>query len=168
MKSVCDAFQTFGPSITTRGGAGGGGNSLTFADLTGWSLDNAGVPQSFLSTEDNYRFVKSLQEKNLVVPASGDFGGPKTIRAIGAWVREHKGTVSAFYLSNVEQYLFQDGKQKAFFDNVATLPVTDTSVFIRPYSLRSRGNPLCKIGAFLTAFNANRVFSNNDALACAQ
>src|SRR5439155_26495630 len=102
-------------SISTRGAGGGGGNTLSFEDLTGWATDAAGQPQSFLSTEDNYRFVKSLQEKNLVVPASGDFGGPKTIRAIGAYLHEHGGVVSAFYLSNVEQYLFQDGKQKAFY-----------------------------------------------------
>jgi hypothetical protein len=169
MREVFDAFQIYGPSITTRGGFGGGGNSLTFADLTGWATDASGVPQSFLSTEDNYKFVKSLQEKNLVVPASGDFGGPKAIRAVGAYVRAHGSTVTAFYLSNVEQYLFQDGKQKAFYDNVSTLPMTDKTVFIRPYSLRGRGgNPLCPIGPFVAAFNAGRVFSNNEALACVQ
>jgi hypothetical protein len=135
--------------------------------LTGWTTDAAGVPQSFLSTEENYRYVKTLHEKNLIVPASGDFGGPKTIRAIGDYLRRHGGTVSAFYLSNVEQYLFMDGKQKAFYDNVATLPLSDATVFIRPYSLRGRGgNPLCPIAPFLAVFNAGRVFSNNDALAC--
>ena len=113
-----------------------GGNGATFADLTGWSRDAAGQPQSFLSTEEHYQYLKSLHEKNLIVPASGDFGGPKTIRAIGAYVHERHGIVSAFYVSNVEQYLFQDGKERAFYDNVATLPMTDTSVFIRPYSLR--------------------------------
>jgi len=52
---------------------------------------------------------------------------------------------------------------------VATLPVGDTTVFIRPYSLRGRnGNPLCPITPFLGAFNAGRVYSNNDALACAR
>jgi len=169
LKSVFDAFQVYGPSITTRGSGGGGGNSLTFADLTGWVTDETGTPESFLSTDDNYRYVKTMHEKNLIVPASGDFGGPKTIRAIGAWLKERGATVSAFYLSNVEQYLFQDGKQKAFYDNVATLPVGDTTVFIRPYSLRGRnGNPLCPITPFLGAFNAGRVYSNNDALACAR
>ena len=167
LKSVFDAFQAYGPAISTRGAGGGGGNNLTFADLTGWTTDASGVPQSFLSTEENYRYVKTLHEKNLIVPASGDFGGPKTIRAIGGYLRERGATVSAFYLSNVEQYLFQDGKQKAFYDNVATLPLAATTVFIRPYSLRGRGgNPLCPIAPFLAAFNAGRVYGNNDALAC--
>ncbi len=114
--------------------------------------------------------MKSIEDKNLVVPVSGDFGGPKSIRAIGAYVREHGATVRAFYLSNVEQYLFQDGKQMAFYDNVATLPITATSVFIRPYSLRGRpyGEPLCPIVPFLAAAKAGRVLSNNEALACVQ
>jgi hypothetical protein len=170
LESVFEAFQIYGPSITTRGGAGGfGGNSWTFADLTGGVADNAGVPQSFLSTEENYTFLKTLQEKNLVVPLSGDFGGPKTIRGVGAYVRDHHATVSGFYVSNVEQYLFQDGKAKAFFDNVGTLPISPMSVFIRPYSLR--GGPahaLCPIGPFLQAVAAGRVTNNNLALACAQ
>jgi hypothetical protein len=170
LESVFDAFQAYGPSITTRGGGGGfGGNSWTFADLTGGVTDAAGVPQSFLSSEGNYRFLRALQEKNLIVPVSGDFGGPKTIRAIGAYLHEHHATVSGFYVSNVEQYLFQDSKAKAFFDNVATLPILPTSVFIRPYSLR--GGPshaLCPIGQFLEAVAAGRVYSNYQALACAQ
>ena len=87
LRTVFDAFQTYGPSITTRGGSGGfgGGDGVSFADLTGWSLDQAGDPQSFLSSEDNYRFVKTLHERNLIVPVSGDFAGPKALRAVGAW-----------------------------------------------------------------------------------
>ena len=46
--------------------------------------------------------------------------------------------MSAFYLSNVEEYLRQDGRLKAFCENAATLPVDDASVFIR--SLRN-GTP---------------------------
>ena len=30
--------------------------------------------------------------RNLIVPVSGDFGGPKAIRAIGAYLKEHDGT----------------------------------------------------------------------------
>ena len=98
LRDVFDAFQAYGPSITTRGGVGGfgGGNSMSFEDLTGWSLDLGGEPQSFLSTEDNYRAVKALHEKNLIVPVSGDFAGPKALRAVGANVKPHEATVSAF------------------------------------------------------------------------
>ncbi len=166
LQAVFGAFTGFGPSISTRGS---GGNGVTFADLTGWATDGSGQPQSFLSTEEHFRVVKALHDKNLIVPVTGDFGGPKAIRAIGAWLQKQGGTVSAFYVSNVEQYLFMDGKSGAFYDNVATLPVTDTSVFIRPYSLRRGGGPaqsLCAIASFLGAASAGRVYGYNESLAC--
>ena len=125
--------------------------------------------QSFLSTEEHFRTVKTLHDRNLIVPLSGDFGGPKTIRAVGDYLKRQGGTVSAFYVSNVEQYLFQDSKATAFYENVASLPVTPTSVFIRPYSMRRTGGEtqsLCAIGQFVAAAGAGRVYSNNEALAC--
>jgi hypothetical protein len=171
LTSVIQAFYYYGPVISTRGSPSGrGGNAGGFADMTGYSVDASGQPQSFLSTEENYRTVKALEEKNLVVPVSGDFGGPKAIRAIGAYLKEQGGVVSAFYVSNVEQYLFQDGKQRMFYANVAALPVDERSVFIRPYSMRRGGGgqvrSLCPIASFLRAVDAGRIYSNNDALAC--
>lgn len=173
LDSVYQAFIGFGPAISTRGssmGGRGGGSGSTFADLTGWSYDATGTPQSFLSTEDNFRYVKGLHEKNLIVPVTGDFGGPKALRGIGEYLKKQGGVVRAYYVSNVEQYLFQDGKARAFYDNVATLPLDDKSVFIRPYSFRRGGGPmqsLCGIRGFLAAVAADRVYTNNDALACA-
>jgi hypothetical protein len=173
LESVRAAFVLFGPDISTRGGGrvGGNGSGGTFADLTGWAYDDDGEPQSFLSTEDNFRFVKSLHEKNLLLPVSGDFGGPKAIRAIGAYLQKQGAVVSAFYLSNVEQYLFQDGKARAFYDSVATLPLNDASVFIRPYSLRRESwaaAPLCPIAGFIREVRGGRIRSNGDALGCIQ
>lgn len=170
LKWVYDNFFGWGPLISTRGQpGGGGGNGTTFADLTGYSNDASGNPRSFLSSEENYAFVKDLHARNLIVPVSGDFAGPKAIRAIGAWLQERGGVVSAFYVSNVEQYLFQDGKAAIFYDNVSTLPVNEASVFIRPYSLRRYGfsvQSLCPIGPFLEAARSGQTPSNNAALAC--
>jgi hypothetical protein len=169
LKWVFDNFFWYGPEIRTRGGGGGGGgNGTTFADLTGYSHDSSGQPRSFLSSEENFQFVKSLHERNLIVPVSGDFAGPKAIRTIGEWLKERNATVSAFYVSNVEQYLFQDGKSAAFYENVATLPVNEHSVFIRPYSLRRYGfaQPLCPINPFLQAAAGGRAPNNSEALAC--
>ena len=157
VKWVFDAFFMYGPVITTRSGSGGGGNQTTFADLTGYSNDDSGSPRSFLSSEENYAYVRDLHLKNLIVPVSGDFAGPKAIRAIGSWLSSHGGVVSAFYVSNVEQYLFREGKAQTFYDNVATLPINEESIFIRPYSLRRVGfsmTPLCAIGPFLEAARA--------------
>ncbi|HET9130884.1 MAG TPA: hypothetical protein VFO86_08055 [Terriglobia bacterium] len=175
---VLNAFVNYGPDITTNSGSGGGvggrggrgGNALNFAELTGWSIDDAGQPQSFLTTNENFQTVKALEDKNLLVPVSGDFGGPKALRAIGSYVKAHDASVSAFYVSNVEQYLFMDGKDRAFYDNVATLPLNSTSVFIRPYALRPPidSDALCPMMKFVAAAKAGHVLSNNQALACPQ
>ena len=61
----------------------------------------------------------------------GDFAGPKALRAVGQYLTEKNAVVSAFYLSNVEEYLKQDGKQKTFCENAAALPIDGTSTFIR-------------------------------------
>jgi hypothetical protein len=166
---VIGSFVQFGPGIATRGtatGGGGGGSNLTFADLTGWSTDSTGTVQSFMATEDQFKVVKALHDKNLIVAVSGDFGGPKALRGIGTYMREHGGTLTAFYLSNVEQYLFMDGKQQAFYDNVGTLPINDSSVFIRPYSIRSYQPGLCGVAGFLKRVKAGQIQSNRDAMTC--
>lgn len=176
LRHVFNAFQYYGPSITTRGPPSMRGG--TFMTLTGFSLDTTGEAHSFLSTEENFRVVKSLHDRNLIVPVSGDFGGPKALRAIGHYLRQRNATVRAFYVSNVEQYLFGDGADGAFYASVATLPIDSTSVFIRPYSLRRwfRGSTsplseegsvaLCPIGPFLQSVEQGRVTSNNAALSC--
>src|SRR4030095_11408302 len=61
------------------------------------STDLAGRSWSYLATEDNFRFVKEMQRKNLIVPLVGDFAGPSVIRNVGRYVREHQATVTAFY-----------------------------------------------------------------------
>jgi hypothetical protein len=170
LQNVLAAFPYYGPEISTRGslgGRGGGGNSVHFADLTGYLLDMNSRVQSFMSSEENFRYVKSLHDRNLIVAVSGDFGGPKAIRAIGAWLKENGGTVSAYYVSNVEQYLFQDGKAAAFYGNVGALPLDSTSIFIRPYAWRNgSGNPNCPIVRFLAAAQAGRAPNNNAAMTC--
>jgi hypothetical protein len=175
MKNVYDAFIAYGPVITTNGGQNGGRQPAnTFADMTGYSPDASGQPRSFMSSEDNYRYLRMLHQNNLILTVTGDFGGPKAIRAVGDWLKARGGVVSAFYVSNVEQYLFMDGKQGQFYANVATLPIDEKSVFIRPYSMRNFNrdggsgttNSLCPIAGFLRAVNAGRIYTNNEALAC--
>src|SRR5262249_3011238 len=58
------------------------------------------------------------------------------IRAVGRYVRARGRVIGAFYVSNVEQYLFQDGIFDDFAKNVAALPVDEHSTFIRSVSTR--------------------------------
>ena len=124
-------FYTYGPAITYSSSQSGqpGGRTPYHALMT--AVDGSGAARSYLATEESFQFLRDLQSKNLVVPVVGNFGGPKAIRAVGKYVRDHGATVTAFYLSNVEQYLTQDGLFATFCANVATLPLDDASTFIR-------------------------------------
>lgn len=126
-------FYWFGPSITynsSTSGNSGRGNMATYADLMA-ATDAEGVARSYLASEESFRFLKDLASRNMLVPVVGNFGGPKALRAVGQYVRDRGATISAFYLSNVEQYLTQDGIWGQFCANVATMPLDETSTFIR-------------------------------------
>jgi hypothetical protein len=112
------------------GGGGRGGGAVTYAELM-MADDGNGQYRSFLASEENFAFLKDLETNNLLVPVVGDFGGPKALRAVGKYLNSIDAMVSAFYLSNVEQYLSQDGKTSAFLANVAALPLDASSTFIR-------------------------------------
>src|SRR5262249_30946578 len=87
--------------------------------------------QSYLATEDSFRLVEDLESRNLIVPVVGNFAGPRAVRAVAAYLKHVNATVSAFYVSNVEQYLRQAGTWTEFCRNVATLPLDRASTFIR-------------------------------------
>src|SRR5215467_8522283 len=128
---VYSNFRRFGPRINYgSSGRGGFGSGVTYADLM-TATDADGVFRSYLANEENLNVLKSLEMKNLLVPVVGNFAGPKAIRAVGRYIKEKDGVVSAFYLSNVEMYLEQDGIWNDFCRNVATLPLDDSSTFIR-------------------------------------
>jgi hypothetical protein len=95
------------------------------------ATDASGRTWSYLATEENYKAVRDLQLKNLIVPVVGDFAGPKAVRAVGQYLKAHSATVSAFYVSNVEQYLTPIPKLQSFYANVAELPLDSSSTFIR-------------------------------------
>jgi hypothetical protein len=115
-------------------GSFGGTVQPTYADLMA-ATDEAGQPRSFLASEQAFALVRDLERRNLIVPVVGNFAGPRTLRAIGGYVRRNGANVSAFYVSNVEEYLRQDGVWQAFCGNLATLPIDESSAFIRAVRL---------------------------------
>ena len=99
--------------------------------------DRTGRQSNFLAHETDFQFVKGLEERNLVIPVVGDFGGDRALAGTAEWIRAHREVVSAFYTSNVEQYLFRDGTFGHFAQSVSRFPRTATSVMLRSYF---RGN----------------------------
>ena len=97
--------------------------------------DLDGERGNFLVNEADYGFVRGLQEQNRVIPLVGDFAGSRALAGVADYLGEHHYTLSAFYTSNVEEYLFQDRTFAKFADNVARFTNSDRAVFIR--SLRA-------------------------------
>jgi hypothetical protein len=138
--AVYRAFYHYGPAMNYSARLSlsntGGGNAATYRDLM-TQTDASGQYLTFLGSEEKFAYVKDLETKNLIVPIVGNFSGPKAIRAIGAYVNSRGATVSAFYVSTVEPYLKRDGSFPAFCANVATLPMDDASLFIRPGNVQN-------------------------------
>ena len=103
------------------------------------TTDGRGKNWSYLDTEDRYQYVRDMQMKNLIVPLVADFGGPKTIKTIGQYLKDHRATMSVFYISNVEDYLSATWSQ--YRANLAALPIDDSTLLIRfiPVSSTSLG-----------------------------
>jgi len=138
---VFGVFANDGPYLDYSSGGLGtapGGGMPNYSELM-IADDAHGEQRSYLASEANYKFVRDMEMKNLIVPIVGDFAGPKSIRAIGQYLKDHDATVTAFYLSNVEQYLYSDGKLLDFFKNVATLPMDASSTFIRTFGPNGGG-----------------------------
>lgn len=130
------AYFSGGPLIDYNyprgfGGGFGPGGFPTYASLQ-QATDSAGRNWAYLGSESTFRWLKDFQSKNLLIPVVGDFAGPKAIRSVGQWLKAHNAVVSAFYTSNVEQYLFMQGLDwDRYYKNVATLPLDSNSSFIR-------------------------------------
>jgi hypothetical protein len=144
---VFHAFYESGPDLRYSVGRGAGWQSFpTYKDLM-IADDGHGVQRGYLASEEIYQTLRDLEERNLIVPLVGDFGGPKALRSVARYLDLHHATVSVFYTSNVEQYLFRSGDAwQRFYDNVGALPTDPQSTFIRAYfnsqgRLMFRGQP---------------------------
>ena len=95
-------------------------------DLTGKQLN-------YLTSEDDFQYLKSLEGRNLVVPVVGNLAGNHALREIARVMTERGERLSAFYVSNVEFYLMREGSFDTFAASVRTLPHDSRSVIIRSY-----------------------------------
>lgn len=125
------SFSDAGPRIAfVSNGAGARNRYPTFWEIQ-TTTDGGGVNHSYLATDAAFATIARMETRNLIVPVVGNFAGPRALRRIGAYLREHGAAVTAFYTSNVEQYLFQDRAWSEFRANVEALPLAQTSTFIR-------------------------------------
>jgi hypothetical protein len=141
LRYVDSIFYVNGPTLNYSSGGSsrfGGFRGMPSFSQIARTTDEDGLNRGFLGTDASYQAVRDLQRRNLIVPLVGNFAGPQAIRTVGRWLGERGASVSVFYLSNVEQYLFQTDDWVRFYRNVATLPLDSTSTFIRSVTNRMR------------------------------
>jgi hypothetical protein len=126
---VFNVFMRGGPRMDYTYASASPNNGLPSYYNLMVATDGRGKNWAFLDTEERYQFVRQMQQKNLIIPLVADFGGPKTIKEIGKYLKDHGALVSVFYISNVEDYLETTWKQ--YQANLAALPTDDSTLLIR-------------------------------------
>jgi len=135
--------------------------------------DRSGRQANYLVSEELFRRVRDLQERNLILPVTGDFAGNHALREIGAWLRETGERITTFYASNVEFYLMQDRTFNRFAASLTALPLDPDGVIIRSLFGRIYGHPqsvagynstqlLQKLSSFASDFKAGAYGSYGD------
>jgi hypothetical protein len=95
--------------------------------------DLTGKQATYLASEDDFQFLKSLHARNLIVPVVGNLAGNHALREVGKVMAQRGDKLSAMYVSNVEFYLMREGSFDAFAATVRALPRDAKSVIIRSY-----------------------------------
>jgi hypothetical protein len=111
-------------------GRGPRGYYPTYRELL-TETDLEGHQRSYLAAEGDYAFVRSLEQRDLVVPVVGNLAGRSALRNIGALMKARGVSLSAFYTSNVEFYLFGEGSFPTFVENLRAIPHSPKSLIIR-------------------------------------
>jgi hypothetical protein len=98
--------------------------------------DLTGKFGNYLASEEDFRFLKSLEEASRIIPIVGNLAGNHALKNIARYLTERGERVSALYTSNVEYYLMRGSREDdftRFAENVKLLPRDDRSVLIRSY-----------------------------------
>ena len=171
LEYVYKNFRIEGLEISYRVDGYRSGGFPTFKEIIA-ETDLNGKQGNFLAGAEDYDFVRGMHRKNMIIPVVGDFGGKKALAAVGDYLRKNGFTVTAYYTSNVEQYLFGGGTFAAFVENVRKLPINEKSLFIRaaagryPHPARLPGHRLTtllqKMTVFLGDFDEGRYESYHD------
>jgi hypothetical protein len=99
----------------------------------------------FLASEQAFRKVQQMQLESRVLPLVGDLGGEYAVRDAGDELRRRGLQLGALYVSNVEQYLFEDGIFDRWMDNLRSLPLHPEAVVIRAYPETDDGQPAAEL-----------------------
>lgn len=140
---VLEVFARGGPGLDyTFDSASPGGSMPSYYRLM-TAAPLWGRNRAYLADEDAYAYVREMHRKNLIVPLVGDFAGPRTLKAVASYLENHGAIVTAFYISNVENYL--DRSWPGYRSNLVALPIDDASQFIQFIPRRMLLRPMSDI-----------------------
>src|SRR5262245_39639064 len=111
---VYRAFFTAGPDIRYSFPNQYGPRRFPSCEELMTETDMMGQNNSYLASEQNFAVLKQLESENRIIPLVGDFAGDTALRRVGGYLKEHGASVTAFYTSNVEYYLFQSEDWRKF------------------------------------------------------
>ena len=130
--SIYHAFYVFGPGINYSST-----ETATPTSATGprtrisWSRPiRQETRAAFWPAKNPSRSSRRCRPGTLSCPSSATLRAQR-LSGVGAYLRRHDATVSAFYVSNVEQYLRLERVWGSFCGNAARLPIDEASTFIR-------------------------------------
>ena len=84
---IFSSFYASGPFLPVLVGAGGGPVAVSVVrGIADGDRRRPAWRAAIWRPRTNYRAVRSLEQRNLIVPLVANFAGPKTLRAVGAWV----------------------------------------------------------------------------------
>ncbi len=95
--------------------------------------DLDGRHRNYFASEADFQVIKGMHDRNLIIPITADLSGQKGVKAVGDFLKEVGEKVSAYYVSNVEFYLWRYDTMPRFVENLKTLPIDEKSVIIRSY-----------------------------------
>ena len=95
--------------------------------------DLDGRYRNYLAGEESFQVIKEMHDQNRIITITGDLSGPKAVKAVGEFLKEIGEKVSAFYVSNVEFYLWRQDSMNRWVENLKALPIDERSVIIRSY-----------------------------------
>ena len=96
---------------------------------------------TFLDSRESFQFVQQLHRQHRIVPLVGDVSAPQPLGAVAEELRRRKLDLSAFYISNVEQYLIGQPSFRGWLDNLRQLPHDQRSILLRCYLDQGRPHP---------------------------
>jgi hypothetical protein len=96
--------------------------------------DSEGIQANYLAKEEDFRLIKKMHGENRIVPIVGDLAGPKALLHAGEELARRKLSMTCFYVSNVEFYLFRNGRWDAYIRNLNGIPRTQNAFLIRSYA----------------------------------